>query len=57
MKKPVEELEQRRTRHEWECRDAVEGVSNVRRVAGRWQVRRGASWRDLDPAPELGEPV
>lgn len=51
------EARDRRTRHEAACRYAVMGCETLRRADGRWQVLRGGTWRDLDPAPSLGEPV
>jgi hypothetical protein len=51
------ELEQRRRRHEWACKEACLGCENLRRVDGRWQIKVGESWRTLDPVTPLGEPV
>lgn len=33
--------------HEAECRELE--TENLRRRAGRWYVKRGESWRPLDP--------
>lgn len=41
--------EERRERHEWQCKSEVVTVEGVRRWRGRWQVARGRLWRDLDP--------
>lgn len=37
--------------------EACVDSENLRRVAGRWQIRIDGTWRTLDPLPPLGELV